>query len=260
MSTRSKRPKPTNLLIDADVVCYQASAVSESKVDWEDGSEPTTHGNLKLAKEAFDSILARHQKDTKIDDFVMCWTVGENYRKAILPTYKESRKGKPKPIDYSDLKEWAMAKYPADYIETLEADDVMGIRATQEPGRHIIVSIDKDMAGIPGWFYRVKPGKFGTPILKKITPIQAQSFFLLQVLMGDKSDNYDGVPGIGPKKAEAWLATHGYTWESIVACYNSKGRTEEDAIIQARCAKILENKQYRDGNLRMWEPSDLIKT
>ncbi|NIP35027.1 MAG: exonuclease, partial [Thermoplasmata archaeon] len=34
-----------------------------------------------------------------------------------------------------------------------------------------------------------------------ITKVEADRFWMKQTLMGDKTDGYDGIPGVGPKTA-----------------------------------------------------------
>lgn len=252
-----------NLLMDGDVICYAASSVSEFEIDWEEDGV-TKSGSLGRAISVFKTIVDKHQRDLDTNKFNLCWSMGHNFRKSVFPEYKMHRKAKEKPVDYAALKEWALNYYGDSnlYIEGTEGDDVQGIYATMEPGKHIIVTIDKDLKGIPGKLWRHKPNKFGPPtVLENISPQYAQCFFLTQVVMGDKTDGYFGVPGIGPKKAEAWLKENGYTWDSVVRLYESKGLTEEYALQMARCAKILDCRHYdrATNTVRMWEPSDLLE-
>ena len=36
--------------------------------------------------------------------------------------------------------------------------------------------------------------------------------------------------------------------------YQAKGLTEEDALVQARCAFILRHGHYDDGRVHLWNP------
>ena len=88
----------------------------------------------------------------------------------------------------------------------------------------------------------------------------ANFHFYKQVLTGDAVDNYKGCPGIGVKRAldllEEPLTAEEY-WSQIVTAYNKAGLTEEDAIIQARMARILRNDDYDydKQEVKLWEPS-----
>ena len=75
-------------------------------------------------------------------------------------------------------------------------------------------------------------------------------WFYTQVLTGDSTDNYPGCPGIGPKKA-ADILNKELSWTSVVNAYLKAGLTEEDALLQARMARIL---QASDWNSKQQEP------
>ena len=133
-------------------------------------------------------------------------------------------------------------------IAELEADDAMGIYATHEPG-NIIVSPDKDMRQIPGKLFNMDE-------LVEITEEEGRQWHLIQTLAGDQTDGYSGVPGIGIKRAVALFCE--YCWDTVVKAFTDKDLTEEDALINARLAKILTNKEY-DSNKRTvipWCPTD----
>jgi DNA polymerase-1 len=140
--------------------------------------------------------------------------------------------------------------------EGIEADDVMGILATKpgNEGRTIIVSDDKDMRSIPGKLWREN----GDPEREviEITEAEADRYHLYQTLVGDQSDNYPGCPGIGPKKAEGVLKGDN-PWAAIVAAYTKAGLTEEDALVQARVARILRWSDWchETKQPKLWSPS-----
>ena len=65
-------------------------------------------------------------------------------------------------------------------------------------------------------------------------------------------DGYKGVPGIGAKGAEKLLAeAQGKEWEVIRGAYEKAGLTEEDALRNARLARILRPNEY---NFTIKEP------
>ena len=56
-----------------------------------------------------------------------------------------------------------------------------------------------------------------------------------------------GASGIGPKTAMKLLDKHGATWQTVVDAYESKGQTEEDALLNARLSYILRSpKEYNE--------------
>ena len=131
----------------------------------------------------------------------------------------------------------------------MEADDTLGIYATKYPG-NLIVSPDKDMRQIPGDLYDFKERVF-------ITPEEGAKWHLIQTLAGDNTDGYSGVPGIGVKRAQAIFNEKGYSWKTVVETFVDKEMTEEDALVNARLARILTTDDY-DHEKRepiLWTPS-----
>jgi len=130
----------------------------------------------------------------------------------------------------------------------LEADDAMGIYATQHPG-NIIVSPDKDMKQIPGKLYNLED-------TITITPEEGAKWHLIQTLAGDQTDGYSGVPGIGVKRAETLFNKEGYSWATVVKAFTDKGLTEEDALLNARLARILTIEDYETEQQepKLWTP------
>jgi len=137
----------------------------------------------------------------------------------------------------------------------LEGDDILGILATHPKairGQKIIVSIDKDMKTIPGYVWN--PDKDDEPIFYSTE--EADYWHLYQTLTGDTTDGYPGLPGCGPKGAEKVLEDP--SWEAVVAAYEKKGLTEEDALVQARCARILRatDYDYAKKEVKLWCPAE----
>ena len=112
----------------------------------------------------------------------------------------------------------------------------MGIYATKHTG-NIIVSPDKDMRQISGKLY-----DFNETV--DITPEEGARWHLIQTLAGDNTDGYAGVPGIGVKKATKIFEEKGYTWKAVVETFEEKDMTEEDALVNARLARILTTTDY----------------
>ena len=109
------------------------------------------------------------------------------------------------------------------------------VSTQQNPG-NIIVSPDKDMRQIPGKLFNMDE-------LIEITEEEGRQWHLIQTLAGDQTDGYSGVPGIGIKRAVTLFDECGYCWDTVVKAFTDKDLTEEDALINARLAKILTNKE-----------------
>ena len=89
--------------------------------------------------------------------------------------------------------------------------------------------------------------------LLEISEADADRYFLTQVLTGDITDSYKGVPGIGPKKAEAILGPRPH-WGAVEKAYIDAGLTRDDAITQARLARILRWTDWAEGGPKLWTP------
>lgn len=240
------------LLIDADVTAYQAMTGAQTEIEW-DTDTWVLWGDLDKAKTSFDYYLKKYQEATEVQDFKLCFTGLENFRKSLSPTYKGNRKGR-KPVGYSALKEWAMDTYPSFCKPTLEADDCMGILATKFAGKSIIVTIDKDLLTIPGKMYHLSPD--GSGEWKTTDEKEADYRFLLQALMGDSTDGYSGCPGVGPVSADKLLKKHGAVWKTVEDAYLKAGLTKEDALMNARMARILrqEDWDFETETIKLWNP------
>jgi 5'-3' exonuclease len=77
-------------------------------------------------------------------------------------------------------------------------------------------------------------------------------------MSGDQTDGYSGIPGVGVKRAAALLDKEGCTWDTVVKAYKAKGLSEDDALLNARLAKILHNEHYDSERKQIlyWTPPD----
>lgn len=240
------------LLVDSDITAFQAATRAEEEIRWDEDTW-TIHSDFKKAKDHFEYLLKTYQEATGEKEFKLCFTGRENFRKTLSETYKGNRKGR-KPVGYGALKEWAMETYPSFCKETLEADDCMGILATKFPGKTIIVTMDKDLLTVPGKMYKLNQdgsGEWYDTDLKT-----ADYRFLLQAMTGDATDGYSGIPGVGPKKAEELLKKHGAVWKTVEDAYIKAGLTTEDALMNARMARILRQEDWDFDNeqVKLWTP------
>jgi DNA polymerase-1 len=249
------------LLIDADVIAYNAASACMQEIEFSPGYY-TWQSSFEEVLSTFDAQIETIKETLDGDEIKLCLTDSEgNFRKAVLPTYKGKR-GK-KPLVLKALKEFLVSDRQAYFRPGLEGDDCMGILATvKSSDERIIVSIDKDMKQIPGKWVR-----WPDAVVTTIEPAEADYFHILQTLTGDVTDGYSGVPGIGPKKAAALLEPfvvegkyptfdNAAAWAAVVEVYGSKGLTEEDALVQARVARILRASDY-DFKLKqpiLWTP------
>jgi len=255
------------LLIDADVFAYKAAAGAEKIITFDDGwCFPACH--VAEAEAAFMSLFlpVLEYFDVAIEDCALCFSTDRNggFRRQVLPSYKANRDNKPRPVALKALREHLMTTLPEKsvYIRPgLEADDCLGILSTQKsykPHRQkIIVSVDKDMKTIPGWFFNFNKPDDGVVFTMEE---EADRWFFMQTLMGDSTDGYSGCPGVGKVKAEKILEaahTPQEMWEAVVAAYEKAGLSEAEAITQARVARILRASDYdfKNKSVKLWSPN-----
>jgi len=250
-------PEPTTLLIDADILVHRAAAAAEVATEWEP-DQWTITGDARAAKQQVDSEVAELMDTLKADACILALSDRKaNFRKELCPTYKAKR-GR-KPVVFAEVREYVQTVYKTMECPRLEADDVLGMLATgtKIKGTRIIVSTDKDLRSVPGWLYN--PGRPDDGI-QQITELDANHQHWMLTLCGDATDGYPGCPGIGPKRAARLLdeAPDGALyWDVVVAAFKKAGKTEEDALLQARLARVLRAGEYvkATGEVKLWKPS-----
>ena len=247
--TRADRTQ-TTLLIDADLFLYQAAAAAEKEYDWGDDVF-TLMTDLKDAKKIFTDKMQFVTDTLGTDKMILCFSDKLNFRKVVSETYKANRKATRKPTGYRSFIRWAKDQHKFYWKPSLEADDCMGIMQTMPGSDTIIVSDDKDMRTIPGRLYRPMSDE-----MLEISDDEADLHFFTQCLTGDPTDGFPGLPGFGPKKAEALFKAHRASWSTVEAAYNKAGLTKEDALIQARLARILRWSDWdpQNNTYKLWEP------
>lgn len=256
------------IIIDGDVVVYKvAEGIAESfEVSTEEDDEYIYRNigwaSKEAAKEYLESMIDSICKNCKGNEVVICLSdMRSNFRKVINPNYKGNRKSI-KPILYDYLRNYMKESgYKVYEKPQLEADDVIGILATNDKiikGDKVVWSLDKDFKTIPCKFHRAKPN--GKDESKIISPEEADWWFMYQTLIGDKVDGYDGCKGVGDKTARKLLGEIGEKtleemWEIVITTYKKAGYTEEDALRNARMARILRSEDYdfKTQTVRLWE-------
>jgi hypothetical protein len=206
-------------LVDSDIVCYRVGFASEMD------SEPA-------ALDALDNFITDLMITDKLSEcmeFKFYLTGKTNFRTDIAVTkpYKGNRKGKDKPKHIEALRHRFVEVWEAEVSEGCEADDLLAIKQTEMGDDSVIVSLDKDLDMVKGWHYN-----FLKDELYYTTAEEGMRKFYIQLLMGDATDNIQGVHRVGIKKAEA--AYEGVTdeqeyWDIAVEMHGSYERALEDA-------------------------------
>lgn len=240
------------LLIDGDILIYQIATQKEEAINWGDDFW-TLHCDVKKCKAEVDKKIDELLTNLNAKRYVVALTDKHNFRKDVLPSYKSNRKAKRKPMVLGELRAHVLEKHNAVIYPNLEADDVLGILAT-EPSKEeqVIVSIDKDLKQIPALV------STDGQTTESVTQEQADFWFMTQVLAGDSTDGYTGVPKVGIKTAEKILGPTYVPlldmWTKVLDTYLKAGFTKKEAIQQARCARILRHTEYDldKGQVKLW--------
>ena len=211
----------TLYLIDGHAIAYRAyfalTAGGDSSRWMTPDGEPTagTYG--------FASILLRLLENNHPDYLAVAFDIGKTFRNDLFPAYKGTRAKMPDDlrVQITRMKELVdTLGVPRLEVEGYEADDVLGSTAKQmaQKGFNVrIITGDRDLlqlvddkvtVSLPG--SKLADSKDYTPKMVKdflgVTPEQVVDY---KALVGDPSDNYPGVPGIGPKTAVSLLETYG---------------------------------------------------
>lgn len=178
------RFKPTTALVDADTFVYRVAFSCE---------EDTEQNAKNRLVEWFTDIV---YIDLKCEDYKAYITGRGNFRKDIAVTvpYKGNRKDMKRPKHYQALRDHLVNRLFAEVTEGEEADDAVAIQSCL--GDYWIVHQDKDLDQLPGWHYNpVKLEEY------YVTPFEGLQAFYKQLLTGDRTDNIEGIHGIGPAKS-----------------------------------------------------------
>ena len=242
------------LLIDGDILLYKIAMNNEVETHWGDGLW-TLHSNANICKADVDLVIDDLGASLGADDYVVALTDSKNFRKDVLPTYKDNRKEKRKPLVYKELRDYVVKKHKGVIWDNLEADDILGIMATEPTEEdRIVVSIDKDLKTVP-----CNLSSDGLTV-ERIPERLADYWFMIQTLTGDKVDGYDGIEGIGIKTAEKLIKKYTNVplldlWKIVKKIDVDKGYTEAEALQQARVARILRHGEYnkKTGEVKLWQ-------
>ena len=190
--------KDTYLIVDADSLVY--SAVTCKKDESKDGYVHDTGVAIEKFDNSFQEIINLLWENNGINVTHFCFIIGgsDNFRKILSPSYKANRP--PSPPLRGFLSSYIESEYNAYRAHSSEADDV--IVATHKKliaeGKDVVIAAnDKDIKQIPckffDYFYQRK-------MLVVVDEKEARYNFYGQLLIGDKTDNINGIEGYGKAK------------------------------------------------------------
>lgn len=234
--------KSLNCLVDSDYLVYRIGfAVKDD--------EPLEYA-LATVRTCLHNIKDRFPDQ----DWMRLFLSGEgNFREQIAKhqVYKGNRDPSLKPKFYTEIKQYMFDHWNAERVNGMEAEDACGIEQYASKDKDtVIVGVDKDLMCVPGWHYN--PIK---DVLVYQTLADANQWFWLQVLMGDRVDNIRGIDGIGPKTAakliepceKDWMKMHDVVLKEYIRQHGEEGES-----IMRETAKLVwilrkENETY-DGS------------
>jgi 5'-3' exonuclease len=172
-------------LIDADVILYRAAWKHEGDDFWD---------CVESIDAMFDYIFFR----TGSEEYIAFFTGKDNFRKELAFTkeYKGNRKGRPKPALFDAAREYMTNAWGCVTVNGIEADDALGICQTEMDDDTIICTIDKDLQQIEGVHYN-----WNSDEIFEVSKEEAIYTKYIQILMGDSTDNIQGIPRVGEVKA-----------------------------------------------------------
>lgn len=233
-------------ILDGDEVLFRATAACQKTIDWGDGVSKTSDYNAVVR--IIDDVIQTCVRNLGPLELV-AFSSESNFRKELWSGYKAHRDPAAKPVNYWVAKEYLATEYPSRELLGLEADDIMGIFCTPEVA---MASSDKDMSTIP---HVRRYSIYHNKVLPAPTEHEADRFLFKQALTGDPTDGFKGCPNVGDKRADKILAdceTLRDLEDALIGAFESRGLTEDDALLQLRLARILRPGEYENGKPRIY--------
>ncbi len=207
---------PTVYLLDGHALAYRAYFALTGGMEDAARRWTTSKGEPTAATYGFASILLRMLQEGP-DYLAVAFDAGRSFRDQLYPEYKATRAKMPDELHVQMERIYQIIRafgFPILEREGYEADDVLGSVARRLVDRHTelgvrIITGDRDLlqlvderilVTLPG--RKLADAENYTPQRVRdemgIWPRQLVDY---KALVGDKSDNIPGVPGIGPKTA-----------------------------------------------------------
>ncbi len=257
-------------LIDADILLYEIGFATQKKTESGEILPSPVEEVNELVDAKIKEICAAVYA-TEPPKLYLTGTGNFRFNIAKRRDYKGNRK-QIKPFHYKYIKAYLQSQWGAEVVNGMEADDALCIEQTNRIHRRdsIICSRDKDLKQCPGFHYTWECGKqgswgpawvepHGTLELKgpkKLTGT-GSLFFYSQLLTGDSTDTYDGLPGCGPIRAYAILQgseSENDMYQRVLSAYRDKfdDAAEEMVVEQAHLAYMIRYLN-EDGSIVHWK-------
>ena len=216
---------PTLYLIDGHALAYRmyfALTAGGSSQRWQTSTGEPTAGIYGFARE-----LLRIFEQEKPDYLAVAFDTGKTFRDTIYPEYKATRAKMPEDLrpQIERIRQLVDTfNIPRLEMEGFEADDVLGSAARWAAKQGLGVKIitgDRDLLQLVNdrtiVYLAGDDQNYITPedVLGKLH-VRPEQVVDYKALVGDKSDNIPGVPGVGEKTTENLLSKYG-TLDNIYA-------------------------------------------
>ena len=220
--------------------------------------KPNSKGIYTNAINAFARMINILKKNNEYDYLLVAFDKGKHtFRHDIMPEYKAGRAhmADEMRMQIPYIKDFLVRSNISQFeIDDYEADDICGTfnKLALDNGLNVdIYSSDRDLLQLIGpktnVFMTIKGmsevEKFDIDHFKEVYEIEPSQFIDLKALMGDKSDNISGVPGIGPKKGIKLLKEYKSVEGILEHVDQIKGADKEKFIQNAQllrtCKKMV---------------------
>ena len=134
------------------MLLYKAACAAEQEMRWDDNTW-TLQTNMVEAKAEADRNIDTISKTLKSKKIKVFFSPSRTFRHDMWPAYKANRKDKRKPLGIGELRDWMMEEYDSVMYQRIEADDAIGVWATEDPENRVAVSGDKDFGTLPIHWY-----------------------------------------------------------------------------------------------------------
>ncbi len=241
----------TLLLVDGNSMLFRAYYATA----YGGGRMTTSKGIPTNAVYGFAMMLQKAIDKVQPEAVMVAFDAGKHtFRHDLYPDYKGGRK--PAPDDL--VPQFQMVR---DYLDSfgirwverpdIEADDLIGSMSDQPNDYHkTILTSDHDLLQLIDADTTVMLMKKGITEMDEMTPerlqeetgLEPRQIIEMKGLMGDSSDNYPGIPGIGDKTAKKLLAQYDNVENVLAHADEIKGKLGEkirENQDQARLSRTL---------------------
>ena len=168
----------------------------------------------------------------------------KSFRQDICDTYKHNRPPSPKRV--VDMKKRLMSRLPQMVLAeaNVEADEIVVYLCNHEG--YIPAAIDKDVINAcekDVLNYNKNKWIYGS------TKDRIEQWYIVQTIMGDNSDGFKGVQGMGKTKAEKFVQQKP-TFDEWAQLFDST----DEAIMFMRLVRM--DQWHPDKGITLWQPED----